>query len=114
MAPGEFTIGDDLAFQANNVKSGKSGALLPSATLTFEFVDIRSRAIIASGTMTRYDAITASFEGLIDASSLPLFNGTVGIKPGQVCALRAIISYGGIRTTKAAILRAVLDPENER
>lgn len=114
--PAWFVIGDSLPFLLNNVKSGLTGFYLPAASITFEFIEAKTRIQIVTGTMALYDAPTASYNGIIANSSLTLYNSITnpnGIKPRENYILRALIDNNGIKTTKAATLVALLEPPDE-
>ena len=116
MVPASFVIGDDLLFRADNVKAARSPyAYLPAATLTYSLVHSRSRTEITSGSMSVYDSDTASFEASISRTLLGEYDADTnptGIRPRDHYTLRVTVESGGKRTTKAAELEAVQDPDS--
>lgn len=116
MIPATFTIGDDLPFDLNDVQGGRDHTPLTGATVTWEFVDKQTRTVIASGSMDLYDDVAASFEGVVEATHLGLYDAVGnpnGIIPGREYVLRATINDSGVHTTKSATSRAVLDPPDQ-
>lgn len=110
--PAQFTIGDDLPFRAMYVTSGRTGQLIPGAVLNYQLLDKQSRALKAAGQMFLYDAATASFEAVIPASELAVYDpidNPNGIEPNNQYILHIIILDNGIKTTIAANLTATLD-----
>jgi len=116
MVPATFVIGDDLPFRVDNVQSGRDHTPLTSATLTWQFLDQETRAVVSSGDMDQYDAVAASYEGVVPATDLGLYNAESnpsGIVPGRAYVLRPTILDGGIHTSKSVVTRAVLDPDDQ-
>ncbi len=119
MVPSLLVIGDDLPFRLDNVRSGRTGDPLPSATCTYQLLDKESRVEVASGSVLLIDdddETVSSFEAVVASTHLDLFDAEDnpdGIVPGKEYALRTTVNNAGVKTTKAAILRAVLDPQDQ-
>jgi hypothetical protein len=96
-----FKRGDDLEFLANNVRSRRPPkALLPLAALTWRFLR-QDGTLVRAGTMTQYDAPTASYEGSVtgtDTASVDLF---------EECALEIVVINNGKKTSLTTKLKAV-------
>lgn len=116
MVPAAFTIGDDLLFAANNVKAGRSPyPYIPDADLSYQLVHARTRVVVSEGEMTLYDAVTASYEGVIPRTDLGLYDADTnpdGVRPRDLYVLRVTVDDGGVLTTLAAEMVAVLDPDS--
>lgn len=113
--PAVFVIADDLSFRLDDIRSSRTEQAVTPGAVTYELLEKTSRRSIATGVMSLYDAgngttIGPSYDAVIDASNLALYNGTIGVKPLEKHVLRATIDNAGVKTTKAAELVAVLDP----
>jgi len=106
MAPGVIVIGDDFPFSARNAKTGRDHTVSPTATFTWELVDLLTRDEIETGGLTLYDAPTASFEGYVPAAT------TEDLTVGREYVLRVRMTIAGKTTTRSSKLRAVYDVED--
>jgi len=113
MIPSFFIIGDSLSFTADDVKSGRTDANLPSATATYSFIDAQTRIEIASGSMSQYDTDPSSFEAVIASTLLEEFDAQSnpdGIKVKQNYILRVTTDNAGLLTTHSAEMVALYEP----
>lgn len=114
--PAIFVIGDSLAFRCANVTSERTGQPLPSATVSYTLLDADTRVVVTSGSMTLYDAPSASFEAAISDSLLDAYDPDTnpdGIVPERQYILKTTINNSGVKTSKARRLVAKLDPPDE-
>lgn len=95
--------GDDFEFLAKRVRSKKTGALLPGATLTWRLMRQDTYAAVAgvSGSMTQYDVVEASYEGVITRVA------TAAFELNTVYVLEIIVTNGGRQTTIPVLVKAV-------
>jgi hypothetical protein len=116
-APGYFVIGDSLPFRAEEAVSARTGDPLLAATATYSMLDAQSRAEVAAGDMVLYDQILMSFEAEILPEDLELYDATTnpnGVVPNREYLLKATVDDGGIKTSRALRLVALLDPPANR
>lgn len=113
MVPATLVIGDDLSFRLENVTSGRTGLPIPTAVVAWELLDAETRVEVDSGDMTQYDAVNASYEGIVPRASLEEFDADsnpTGIRPKRKYVLRTPITHDSKTQTKAVTLVAVRDP----
>lgn len=96
----EIVIGDDFPFTAQDVTWERNGSPIPTADLTWSLED-EDADEVASGTMTQYDALAASYEGVIPRAV------TVALVKGAEYYLLVAVEDDGIRNTFSLRLRAV-------